>query len=293
MDRYHPRLSGKLDVDGNTLLCMAAQNGSLDMVKYLVEECHSGTEQHGIWKPPDSADPLTVPPIWVASRENRLQIVKYLVEKGVCVSAASNTGITPLMSACEGRSMDVVKYLVSLKGENRDIGINRQTKEGLTALHYAVRSKLSDVKEANMSPRSTHSHGGDGHKSADIERLLTQHGAHVNIQTAQGTTLLHLAIEGTLLDMIELLIKEGADINSQDGKGWAPLHLAVDQKLPDVIKYLIKENADVNAQTSLGHYSLALCNTKKFTRYNKNSLSKKVQASISRHLKVVLPCISP
>ena len=262
MDKYDPALLGRLDVDGNTLLCMAAEHGNLDMVKYLVEKCSSDIEQCGTWKPRDAGLTLAVSPFWVASRENRLEVVKYLRDKGACITAPSNTGVTPLMSACAGGSVAVVNYMLTHTGGNPDIDINSQTSDGRTALHIAIKTQFldmialliqhgADVNSQN-SNGSTPLHIAAQHKSSDEIELLIQHGADVNSQNSNGLTPLHIAAQHKSSDEIELLIQHGADVNSQNSNGSTPLHIAAQHKSSDEIELLIQHGADVNSQNSNG-----------------------------------------
>ena len=103
-----------------------------------------------------------------------------------------NTGVTPLMSACAGGSVAVVKYLLTLRGGNQDIDINSQTSDGRTVLHIATKTQFLDM----------------------IGQLI-QHGADVNSQDTDGWTPLHLAARYKSSNEIELLIQHGADVNRQ------------------------------------------------------------------------------
>jgi ankyrin repeat protein len=61
----------------------------------------------------------------------------------------------------------------------------------------------------------------------DVERYL-QAGGDVNRRTQAGHSLLHLAADNGVVDLIRLLIARGADINAKGYHGYTPLHLAVD-----------------------------------------------------------------
>ena len=82
---------------------MTSKEGHLDIVKYLVEECHANIEA----KDNDGCTPLHR-----ASDYEHLDIVKYLVEECHCnVEAKDNDGCTPLHRASDYEHLDIVKYL--------------------------------------------------------------------------------------------------------------------------------------------------------------------------------------
>ena len=63
------------DISGRTPLHIALENGHLDIVKYLVEECHANIE---------TKDEYVWAPLHTASYAGHLNIVKYLVEECHC-----------------------------------------------------------------------------------------------------------------------------------------------------------------------------------------------------------------
>ena len=112
------RLSGKLkkkieeigkddrkDVVGQTELgCaplfLACKNGSADVVEYLLSTCGAEIEQRGVFEVPEEGVSHSVTPLWCAAVAGRLSVVKVLLRYGADVDAASDSGSTPIRSAC-------------------------------------------------------------------------------------------------------------------------------------------------------------------------------------------------
>ena len=68
--------------DRTSELHIAAGKGNLEIVKCLVEECGADIQQQGIWRGGYPSREFTeVTPLWVATCENNLDVVKYLVRK--------------------------------------------------------------------------------------------------------------------------------------------------------------------------------------------------------------------
>jgi len=96
----------------HAILLERLPEGSLEgkIVKILLE---SGADA-------DKAAEEGVTPLFIASQEGKLKIVKCLVEVGKAeVDEADNGGVTPLYIASQKGKLDVVKYLVEEgKAEN-------------------------------------------------------------------------------------------------------------------------------------------------------------------------------
>jgi hypothetical protein len=92
----------------NTPLHWAAENGHLDVVKYLVEE--KGADGK-------AADKNGNTPLHWAARYDHWDVVKHLVEqKGADVNASFNDSYTPLHLIAGYGKLDLVKFLVEEKG---------------------------------------------------------------------------------------------------------------------------------------------------------------------------------
>ena len=127
----------------NAPLFVAAMRGNVEMVKFLVNECHADKEERGRYY--CTAIDITgtvhmVTPLWCAAVSNKLEVVKLLFSLGADINAASDTGNTPVLYACKLMHVDVVKYLI-LHGAD----VKKPDNDGETclmiAIHHAIFSK--------------------------------------------------------------------------------------------------------------------------------------------------------
>ena len=117
--------------DGITPLHMAAQEGHLDIVRYLVER---GADFN-------QADKWGQTPLHAAAYNGHIEVVRYLIEgKGADFNLADRWNQTPLhLAACYGHT-EVVRYLIE-----RGADFNQVDNEGETPLHLAVLFGRIDV----------------------------------------------------------------------------------------------------------------------------------------------------
>ena len=126
-----PDINAK-DIDGATLLQLAAFGGRLDIVKYFTEKGADVLIK----------DNLGRAPLHGAAYRGGLDVVEYLVEKGADLHVKDNEDITPLHIAAFNGKMEVVEYLVK-KGAD----VNAKDKGGKTPIDFAaIGGKLEIVK---------------------------------------------------------------------------------------------------------------------------------------------------
>jgi len=122
---------GKANVENGILnglspMFAAAQNGHVEFMKYLCREC-------GAQSDPPASDKSSVTPLFYACKEGRLEAVQFLVKRGANPNRQLEDGTCPIFIACEYGQLDVVRYLIrSLKV---DVEVPRN--DGKTALRVA------------------------------------------------------------------------------------------------------------------------------------------------------------
>ncbi|MEM8909861.1 MAG: ankyrin repeat domain-containing protein, partial [Bacteroidota bacterium] len=162
-----------------------------------------------------------------------LEMVAFIIEKGVDVNGQTRSGWTPLLEAVDEGKLSIVQLLVD-KGAN----VNLYNKNGWTPLMEAAdegHPQIVQLLIENGADVNAKDRGGqtaifiatdEGH--TEIVTLLLQNGANLEA-SPQGThhPLIEAADEGQS-DMVELLIKNGADVNTKGEGGWTPLIAAAD-----------------------------------------------------------------
>jgi len=230
----------------------AAATGNLRKVKSLVEANPKLLDE--------PSEKFHETPLQEAASAGRLEVVRYLVEKGARVHYGAAHGSSPLERAVSRGHKDVVIYLLEHTGaasdearplhaaaENGNLDLatlllekgfsfNQPDRNGRTPLHRAVESDSLDIvtllieKGAEVNAPST---GRENMgrtplhyaSSARAVRILARKGAHVNALDVKGLTPLHCAAEGSG-SAVEELLAHGAHVNARDNAGKTPLTYA-------------------------------------------------------------------
>ena len=168
----------------NAPLFVAAMRGNVDMVEFLVKECHADMEERGRYEDLELKSSYLVTPLWGAAASNYLDVVDLLINLGADINASSENGRTPILEACS-TNVDVVEYLLKHGAD-----VNIPGKDGETCLMVAVWSE-------------------------EICQILIEYGATVNARDKSGNTALHRAIThhdySDQEDVVQFLIDHGSD----------------------------------------------------------------------------------
>lgn len=146
--------------DEKTPLQIAAESGSIDIVKLLIE-CGSNIEAKG-------KDGRT--PLMLALSNSHFEAAGYLLSKGANVNVASASNYTPLMQVAAKGVAGLLRDMLS-KIDN----VNAKNNEGRTALMIAIRFGHRDIIEMllarNASLQITDSHGNTPVSLAETPEL--------------------------------------------------------------------------------------------------------------------------
>ena len=182
------------DEAGNTPLHMACQNGSTDIVRYLVEErkCDLNVANNK-WELPlhlvcdNNTEELFL------HLHKFVEIVQ-LVSVGCDVNRQDKAGNTPLHMACQNGSIDIVQYLV----EERKCDVNVANNEGELPLHLACQHQYGAQLLVNWNDKC---------KYIKLVRLVSV-GCDVNRQDEAGNTPLHIACRNSDTGIVKFLVEE-------------------------------------------------------------------------------------
>ena len=100
-----------------TALYTACVNGDLEIVKILVE-AGADMNETAVFKDGSNASPL-----WVAARNNHLEVCRYLLSKGARV----NNGYSALMGATDKGREEIVKMMLKAGANPNKVGDNGET----------------------------------------------------------------------------------------------------------------------------------------------------------------------
>ncbi|MDQ7824135.1 MAG: ankyrin repeat domain-containing protein [Candidatus Eremiobacteraeota bacterium] len=187
-------------------------------------------------------------PLHYAVQQNRLEIVKILVQNGADVNAKNHIGVTPWETAAAQGFGGIAEYLAG-KGART---YNRE-------LQAAVfENKLEKTEELlKLHPGQVNQGDGEGTRLLQVAacngydemvRLLIARGADVNAHNDSGTTALQEAVYKKNRPMIDLLLSERADPDGKDCRGYTSLHLAVELGDYDVASRILSAGAKINVR---------------------------------------------
>ena len=170
VNQAHPQAMGA------TPLLLAAHQGQLEIVKYLITEAHANMNQG------DTSNGDT--PLIRAAGHSQLSVVKYLIaEAHADVSQADSKGNTPLITAAMNGALEVVKYLVA----EAHADVNQAAGNGGTALMLAAYQGYIEV----------------------VKYLITEAHADVKKADSTGHTPLMLAANQGHLTVVRFLLQPG------------------------------------------------------------------------------------
>ncbi|TRY77395.1 hypothetical protein TCAL_00144 [Tigriopus californicus] len=195
--------------EGCSPLFVASKKGNVEIVEYLITVCGANVEQRGLYEVPDDRSVHNVTPLWCAAVAGKVKVVEVLVKHGADVNSVSDTGSTPVRSACFMTHLDIVKLLV-----NNCADIQRPNYNGGTCLINSV-------------------------QSVELCEFLLQNGANVNAQDIQNKTALHYSIQEHRFETTKLLLQYGADPFLESRYKDDALQTACMKGAAEIFEYLI------------------------------------------------------
>ncbi|EJF64724.1 ankyrin, partial [Dichomitus squalens LYAD-421 SS1] len=184
-----PVLVNAIDDDGRTPLHWAASSGSVDIVRFLIDQkADVNRGDSGGWTP-----------LHIASSGGFDDVVRELLGAGAEVNRTNDKGITPLHYAASKSRIEIGKLLIA-----RGADINARDKANQTPLHRAATTGSTGFINLLLNPP----------EGSPKTRL--------NTADRVGNTPLHLAMESAHAEAACLLIEAGADRERENLDGEMP-----------------------------------------------------------------------
>ena len=206
-------VNSRKDEEGYTPLVAGCDSGSTELVKLLIER-GADVNMRAVFKA------AVITPLCMALHECHEEVAALLIEHGADVNALgleNNEGevtfsLTPLMTATVKGLQHATKLLLECGAE-----VDKETERSHGGKSLSITALIDAA-------------------TAEVAKLLLDHGAQVNFQASRGglTALMGASIHGCY-EVAELLLERGAQVDLQDSEGWTALiyTVAKDEAYPD------------------------------------------------------------
>eukprot|EP00026_Physarum_polycephalum_P007585 Phypoly_transcript_07648.p1 GENE.Phypoly_transcript_07648~~Phypoly_transcript_07648.p1 ORF type:complete len:487 (+),score=88.56 Phypoly_transcript_07648:95-1555(+) len=267
----------QVDGEGETALSLAAKNGNLDIVRFLLKKGANARRYEGMSSPPlfnacraghvevarkllkYEADPegaTTIgnktTPLIIAAKHGSVEITQMLIDHGANVNTARMDSVTPIFMAAQENHVEVLKMLIKA-GAN----VDACTDDDATPLFMAAQEGHAESVEILLQNHAKmdaiYSNGNTPLLAAsmrgnlDIVKMLVKWGANINerVETADSLPLIVAAQNGHL-EVVKFFVGLGAHLDGFAYPGTTALYMASLHGESKVVKYLLECGANPN-----------------------------------------------
>ena len=190
-----------------------------------------------------------------AAAGGQIELVNFLIGRGLDVKASTEDGLVPLHYAAMGNHQEVANILIT-HGAPVDSGEQTPLLVAADAGHKdMVKFLISKGADINKGPQ-TALHTEVDWWDIDAVKLLLELGADVNAQNDVGNTPLHAAVNTWWLEVAEVLLAQGAKIDMKNNQGQTPLLMAADDGFTQMVRLLVDKGANIHAKDNQGRTTL-------------------------------------
>ncbi|KAI0965233.1 ankyrin repeat-containing domain protein [Xylaria arbuscula] len=199
--------------------------------------------------------PMLVGAATSAKSNNRLSIIKLLIDKGTHLNDVDKYGQTALWYTClldDPQMLEIATLLLE-----HGAHVNHQSQWGATPLHIAAyRGKVDLLQLLVKSPgvnlnvldnqNQTPLHVACNNE--ELVKILLEAGAEPNAEPAGAPSVLYRAIIRGLEEVVRLLVQYGARIHNPNGETsqYEPMEVAVIEGRSNILRILADGGGDVN-----------------------------------------------
>jgi ankyrin repeat protein len=230
---------------GITPFIHAIKSGKIEFVKFYADNNPEVLKFENPWQNP----------LFVAcderQRKSNIEIVKYLLSKGVPVNNEKKEYNSPLHLACLYNEAEIVELLlangadVNARGESNNtplISAARSQNPDLcnTLIQHGANTNDTNDFDENVFSAFVSWYG----KDPELAEFLIRKGADFRKKNKDGISPIHRAAQEDAFEIIEVLIKNGEDINKRSDDKKTPLDYALENSKVNTVKFLVKNKSD-------------------------------------------------
>ncbi|WP_264735341.1 ankyrin repeat domain-containing protein [Wolbachia endosymbiont (group A) of Rhinocyllus conicus] len=233
----------------------AIQKDNLNIVKLLV---NNGADIN-------AKDNESWMPLHWAVQLGSLDVVKYLVERGANINALTADGRAPLELAVQKNCVDIIEFLKKAQLD-LDKGLLTAVQDGNLNKVKSLANQNANVNTRGIQDR-TPLHFAASSDKFDIVKFLFDKNANIKAKDVYGNTPLHVAAQyGSELEIVEFLLdKNASDINDVNNNGSTPLHVAIQGNKPSTVKLLLNRGASIKVKDKHNRTPLGLADQEGYT----------------------------
>jgi len=259
----------------NQLLELIKDSRNIEQLKTYFNQFREETQRQFANYGDDEGTPLIILFDQYGNIPDYKEMLLFLCERGADVKLKDKYGSNVLHYACAygDEDIDVIKYLLG-----KGLDVNDTNNYGQTPLFYSVHilperetMKLLIEKGADVNIRDSNGKSPLMTLCSDEQalhneeydddfvqgaKILIENGANVNAEDMSGTTPLIYASQNVYKFLIKFLIDSGAEINHKNPSGLTALSSSCFVLLHDCVQVLLENSADVNMEDDDGETAL-------------------------------------
>jgi len=202
--------------DWRTPLIIAAENGDLEIVQYLINE---GANVNYF-------DKKHYSPLYYAADKSHIEIVKILLENGASTAIEEEACSIPIETSAENGCVEIIDLLISY-----GVDINSKNK-----VYMRTPLILAAIK-------------GD----TETVKYLTGKGADLDLKGYDERTALMWAVDAEFIDIVKHLLENGACTDLRDDEGKSAFDIAYENENYELEKLLKEYDASGSDIDFSGH----------------------------------------
>jgi Tol biopolymer transport system component/ankyrin repeat protein len=250
-----PQIVDAQDGSGNTLLHLAAAEGRVEWISFLIERGAKLELRNARQKTP----------LHLAAMNDRTDAVTALLQKGAVLDARDDYQRTALILCARELGQAATGRVLIEAGAD----VNATDKFSSTALKLAAWRGKGEFVDLLLEKGARIPEGGEkwqallseaaSHGLTTLFRRLTGGRQDLKAVDPEGRWLLQTAAAGGSAEIVGMLLDKGFSPGLADRFGWTPLHYAARDGRTDAARILVERSAPMNTRTIMGQtaYNIA------------------------------------